>query len=170
MKVTTQKSNLAVLGVALLLPLVVAGIGGMVTSSSVSTWYPELKKPTWNPPARVFGPVWTLLYLLMGLASWLVWQERPHDDAQVRQALRWYSLQLALNALWSIIFFGLRRVGLALLDIIALWGAITTTVVNFWRVRPAAAGLMLPYLLWTTFATALNAAIWWLNLNRSTPE
>jgi benzodiazapine receptor len=160
-----QKSNIVALVIALVAPFVVAAIGSIATGSSVSTWYPTLNKPAWNPPAWVFGPVWTLLYLMMGIASWLVWQKRAQNEAQVRRALGWYGLQLGLNLVWSVIFFGLRQVGLALIEIVALWSTLTITIVKFGRIRRAAAGLLLPYLLWTTFATALNAAIWWLNRN-----
>jgi benzodiazapine receptor len=160
-----QKSNIVALGIALAAPFLVAAIGGIATGSSVSTWYPILKKPVWNPPAWVFGPVWTLLYLMMGIASWLVWQIRVQNEAQVRSALGWYGLQLGLNLLWSVIFFGLRQVGLALIEIVALWSTLLITIVKFERIRRDAAGLLLPYLLWTTFAAALNATIWWLNRN-----
>jgi len=159
----TQKSNVVALVIALAAPFVVAAIGGIVTGSSVSTWYPTLNKPTWNPPAWVFGPVWTLLYLMMGIASWLVWQKRAQNETQVRRALGWYGLQLGLNLAWSLIFFGLQQVGLALIEIMALWSTLAITIVKFGRIRRDAAGLLLPYLLWTTFAAALNAAIWWLN-------
>lgn len=162
-----NKRNILSLLAAILLPFIAAGIGGIATSSSVSTWYPSLKKPAWNPPAWVFGPAWTLLYLLMGLASWLVWRTDAADRSQVRQALGWYGLQLGLNALWSVIFFGLRRVGLALVEIVLLLSALLTTLVMFRRIRPEAAWLLSPYALWVGFATALNAAIWRLNLNRS---
>ena len=158
-----QKSNIVALIIALVAPFVVAAIGGITTSSAVSIWYPTLKKPAWNPPAWIFGPVWTLLYLVMGIASWLVWQKRGQNEAQVRRALGWYGLQLGLNLGWSLIFFGWRQVGLALMEIVALWSALLMTIVKFGRIRRDAAGLLLPYLLWTTFATALNAAIWWLN-------
>jgi benzodiazapine receptor len=160
-----QKSNIVALVIALVAPFGVAAIGGIATGSSVSTWYPTLNKPAWNPPAWVFGPVWTLLYLMMGIASWLVWQKRAQNEARVRGALGWYGLQLGLNLGWSVIFFGLRQVGLALIEIVALWSTLAITIVKFGRIRRAAAGLLLPYLLWTTFATALNAAIWWLNRN-----
>ena len=160
-----QKSNIVTFMIALAAPLVVAVIGGIATGSSVSTWFPTLKKPDWNPPAWVFGPVWTLLYLMMGLASGLVWQKRTQNEVQVRRALGWYGLQLGLNLGWSLIFFGLRQVGLALIEIVALWSSLLITIVKFGRIRRGAAGLLLPYLLWTTFATALNAAIWWLNRN-----
>ena len=158
-----QKSNVVALVIALAIPFAVAAIGGFATSSSVSTWYPTLNKPAWTPPAWVFGPVWTVLYGLMGIASWLVWRKRADREAQVRQALGWYGLQLALNLGWSVIFFGLQLVGLALIEIVALWSALLVTTLKFGRIRRDAAGLLLPYLLWTTFAAVLNAAIWWLN-------
>jgi benzodiazapine receptor len=158
-----RKSNLMALVIALAVPFAVAAIGGYATSSSVSTWYPTLNKPAWNPPAWVFGPVWTLLYLMMGIASWLVWRKRAKQEAKVRGALGWYGLQLALNMGWSLIFFGLQQIGLALIEIVALWSALLITTIKFGRIRRDAAWLLLPYLLWTTFATALNAAIWWLN-------
>jgi tryptophan-rich sensory protein len=160
-----QKSNIIALVIALAVPFVVAAIGGIATGSSVSSWYPILKKPVWTPPAWVFGPVWTLLYLMMGIASWLVWQKRAKNQTQVRRALDWYGLQLGLNLFWSVIFFGLQQIGLALIEIVVLWSALLMTIIKFGRIRRAAAGLLLPYLLWTTFATALNAAIWWLNRN-----
>jgi tryptophan-rich sensory protein len=160
-----QKSNIVALVIALAAPFLVAAIGGIATASSVSTWYPTLNKPAWNPPAWLFGPVWTLLYLMMGIASWLVWQKRVQNEAQVRRALGWYGLQLGLNLFWSVIFFGLRQVGLALIEIVALWSTLLITIVKFGRIRRDAAGLLLPYLLWTTFAAALNATIWWLNRN-----
>jgi tryptophan-rich sensory protein len=165
--VRSQKLNIFGLAVALLAPLVVAAIGGWVTASSVATWYPGLKKPTWNPPTWVFGPVWTLLYLLMGLASWLIWRERTVQPERARRALGWYGLQLGLNLLWSLLFFGLRRIDLALAEIMALWAALTITLLKFGRIRRDSAAMLAPYLLWTTFAAILNAAIWRLNRNNS---
>jgi tryptophan-rich sensory protein len=165
--VRSQKLNIFGLAVALLAPLVVAAIGGWVTASSVATWYPGLKKPTWNPPTWVFGPVWTLLYLLMGLASWLIWRERTVQPERARRALGWYGLQLGLNLLWSLLFFGRRRIDLALAEIMALWAALTTTLLKFGQIRRDSAAVLAPYLLWTTFAAILNAAIWRLNRNNS---
>ena len=159
----SQRSQIIGLIVALLLPFVVVGIGVAATSSSLSDWYLTLKKPAWNPPGWLFGPVWTVLYLMMGLSSWLVWREGPRNPAGVKQALIWYAVQLGLNALWSVLFFGMRQIGVALVDIIALWITLLITIIKFWRIRPAAGWLMTPYLLWVTFATALNSAIWWLN-------
>lgn len=158
-----QQSNIVALVIALAVPFAAAAIGGYATSSSVSTWYPTLNKPAWNPPAWVFGPVWTVLYLLMGIASWLVWRKRAEQEVRVRRALGWYGLQLGLNMGWSLIFFGLQQIGLALVEIVALWSALLITTIKFGRIRRDAAWLLLPYLLWTTFATALNAATWWLN-------
>jgi tryptophan-rich sensory protein len=159
----TRKRNALGFLIAIILPFVVAGIGGLATSSSVSTWYPSLTKPSWNPPAWVFGPVWTFLYLSMGLASWLVWREDAADRDQIRNALGWYGGQLGLNALWSVLFFGLQRIGLALVEIVILLATLLITTVKFSNIRRSAAWLLIPYVLWVSFATILNAAIWWLN-------
>jgi translocator protein len=155
------KNNTIGLVVALLLPLSLGGIGAV--ASNRSTWYQTLRKPSFNPPNWIFGPVWTLLYLLMGLSSWLVWRERRNNRPSVQGALGWYGVQLLFNGLWSIIFFGMRRVRLALADIVALWSTLLITIIQFFRIRKSAAWLLLPYFLWVTFATLLNTAIWWLN-------
>ncbi len=158
-----QKGNILTLVIAVLLPILGGGIVGFITSQEVSTWYLTLQKPAWNPPNWIFGPVWTILYGVIGLASWLIWRKREGQEKQARRALSWYGLQLGLNFLWSVIFFGLRRPDLALLEIVILWGAIVVTLLKFVRLDRLAAALMIPYLLWVTFATALNGAIWWLN-------
>jgi tryptophan-rich sensory protein len=154
--------NLIQLVVALAVPLLVGGISGVATAQGVRDWYPTLVKPSFNPPAWVFGPVWTVLYLMMGLAAYLVWK-RGWGDGMVRTALALFALQLVLNGLWSVLFFGLRSPGAALADILLLWVAIVATLVSFWRLTPTAGLLLLPYLAWVTFAAALNGAIWWLN-------
>lgn len=143
------------------LSFAVAGVGGWATSSSVATWYPTLAKPAWNPPAWVFGPVWTLLYVLMAVAAWLVWKCRP--EAGVGTALRAYFGQLGLNLAWSVIFFGMRQPGLAVAEIALLWLAIAGTISLFRRHSKAAAWLMAPYLAWVSFAAFLNFTIWQLN-------
>lgn len=152
---------------AILVPQISGGLGALATQTSVNTWYKRIRKPAWNPPAEIFAPVWTGLYFMMGLASWLVWREgqkeRSASEKPVRKALGLYSLQLALNSLWSIIFFGLRRTGWALGEIGLLWGLIFKTTQTFLQVHPFAGVLMLPYQAWVTFAAALNGAIWWLN-------
>jgi benzodiazapine receptor len=124
-------------------------------------WYQELAKPTWTPPAWLFGPVWFVLYVTIGVAAWLVWRRARFAEAPAAW-LAW-GAQLALNGAWSWIFFGLRAPGPALIEIAVLWLAILATIVAFHRLRPVAAALLLPYLAWVGFATALNAAIWRLN-------
>lgn len=124
-------------------------------------WYAELRKPSWNPPGWVFGPVWTVLYVLMGAAAWLVWRKAGISGAPV--ALGIFVAQLVLNGLWSYLFFGLHRPGAALIDIVALWLLILATLVLFWRVRPLSGSLLIPYLLWVGFASALNYQLWRLN-------
>ena len=137
----------------------VAGIGGAVTATSVETWYRTLMKPAFTPPDRVFGPVWTTLYAMMALAAWLVWRRIGWRD----QALRLFFAQLALNLAWSILFFGLHLVGLALVDIVVLLVLIAATTLAFWRINRWAGLLLVPYLLWVAYATALNGAIWLMN-------
>lgn len=141
--------------------LVAAALGSTATASSVGTWYQDLIKPSWNPPRWIFGPVWTTLYLLMAIAAWRVWRHTEHPAR--RRALAWFFSQLALNTLWSFLFFGLRNPGLALAEIIVLWGAITMTGLIFWRIDRPAAVLWAPYWAWVSFASVLNGAIWWLN-------
>jgi tryptophan-rich sensory protein len=121
-------------------------------------WYAALNKPAWNPPAWIFGPAWTLLYTLMAVAAWLVWKQ-----VGWKKPLLLYVIQLALNAAWTPIFFGAHQLGWALVEILLLWTAIVLTMRSFFRVRPAAGWLFLPYLAWVTFATVLNFTLWRLN-------
>jgi tryptophan-rich sensory protein len=149
-------NDLVSLIVLLSLTFAAAGIGGYATGRSVRTWYVSLPKPAWTPPAWLFAPVWTLLYIGMAMAAWQVWIT-GHGDRMA--ALTAYGVQLALNTLWSLVFFGLRapRAGLAV--IVVLWWAIVATMSTFAGVSMLAATLLAPYLAWVTFATALNAAI-----------
>ena len=124
-------------------------------------WYARLQKPAWSPPNWIFGPVWTALYAMMGIAAWLVWRRGGFDGQRV--ALSLFLLQLLLNALWSPLFFGLRNPALAFVDIALLWLAVMGTVIAFWRANSFSGGLLVPYLAWVTFASALNFAIWRLN-------
>jgi len=124
-------------------------------------WYASLVKPSWNPPNAIFGPVWTALYVFMGVAAWLVWRKVSFSGASA--ALILFIVQLALNALWSYLFFGQHRPGLAFIDIIALWAAILVVAALFWRVDRRAGGLMVPYVVWVTFASYLNFVLWRLN-------
>lgn len=144
----------------LLLSFAVAALGAFASVQAAS-FYRQLAQPPWAPPASVFGPVWSVLYALMGVAAWLVWRE----GGWRRQggALGVFVLQLAVNALWSWLFFAWHQGALAFADIVLLWLLIVATLIGFWRVRPLAGVLVLPYLCWVSFAAALNFAVWQLN-------
>jgi tryptophan-rich sensory protein len=139
-----------------------AGIGGAFTGPAIGGWYALLKKPAFNPPNWIFGPVWTVLYLSMALAAWLIWKRQGFAGAML--PFTFFFIQLALNCLWSIIFFGLHNPGLACADIILLWSAIAATLLLFYRISPAAGGLLIPYLAWVSYAALLNFALWRMNL------
>jgi len=130
-------------------------------SARAAEWYAMLLKPAWSPPDRWFGVVWTALYLLMGSAAWLVWRERYHRERAA--ALTAYAIQLLLNALWAPLFFGARNIGAGLFVAVALWLTVIWTVREFAAVRAVAAWLMAPYVIWASFAMALNLSIWRLN-------
>lgn len=139
----------------------IAAVGGWATASSVTTWYLTLIKPSWNPPSWLFAPVWSVLYLLMAVAAWRVWLRREQPGA--RLVLRFWFAQLALNAFWSLLFFGLRSPGAALAEIVLLWLTLAWLQVQFFRNDRLAALLWAPYLGWVTFAAGLNLTIWRLN-------
>lgn len=143
--------------------LSVGFLSGMATRSSVTTWFPNINKPFFNPPSWVFGPVWSLLYTMMGVAAGLVWNRIDFEREAVKRALLFFGIQLALNALWSVLFFGFKNPFLAFIEIILLWLLIYETLVQFRKVDKIAGYLLIPYLLWVSFATILNASIWWLN-------
>lgn len=143
--------------------VVVGYISGQVTRESVDTWYPTIAKPSFNPPNWVFMPVWTTLYIMMGLAAGLVWDKIEQQRETVRKGIIFFWIQLALNALWSYLFFGLHNPMLAMIEIVLLWLMIYETFVQFNKVNKIAGYLLIPYLLWVTFAAVLNASIWWLN-------
>jgi tryptophan-rich sensory protein len=134
-----------------------------ITGVFVSTngWYAALHKPSWNPPAWIFGPTWTLLYVLMAIAAWLVWREGGWKKQRLPLGL--FLLQWLLNALWTPLFFGLHHSGLAFAEILLLWLVLAATLWSFLQVRKAAGVLLVPYLAWVTFAAALNFTIWRLN-------
>jgi tryptophan-rich sensory protein len=144
-----------------LLVAVASAIGSAVTLPQIPGWYAGLEKPPFNPPNWLFGPAWTLLFGMMAVAGWLVWRERGLRGAPGAFAL--FGVQLALNALWSVIFFGMQQPGLAFVEIIVFWLSILATLVAFWRVRPLAGWLFVPYLLWVSYAAVLNGSIWLLN-------
>ncbi|MBL8658681.1 MAG: tryptophan-rich sensory protein [Rhodospirillales bacterium] len=139
----------------------VAGVGGAVTAGSVDTWYRTLDKASFTPPDWVFGPAWSILYAAMAVAAWRIW--RRTGLARGRTALTLFAIQLLLNGLWSILFFGAHRPGAALADIVLLWFAILATTLAFWRIDRVAGVLFLPYLLWVGYAAVLNLAIWLRN-------
>jgi tryptophan-rich sensory protein len=146
---------------SLIIPLAVGGISGYFTVSAIPGWYQTIQKPSWNPPNWVFGPVWTTLYALMGIAMYLIWTQPLSEQRQ--RALHLNAAQLILNFFWSLIFFNLHAIGWALIEIIILWVLIVRTMFAFDRVYKPAAWLLLPYIVWVTFATILNGTIWWLN-------
>lgn len=139
-------------------------ISGLLTKAEISRWYAGLRKPSFNPPNWIFGPVWTALYILMGVAAWMIWHV-PRSQLRT-YALIWFAIQLGLNFLWSLIFFRWHAIAGALGEISILWLAILATIVLFWEVRPLAGELMLPYLAWVSFASVLNLGILRLNQNR----
>lgn len=137
-------------------------LGALTTDTGTTSWYQELAKPSFQPPGWVFGPVWTLLYAMMGLAAWRIW-ERRNDHPGARRALGFFAAQLALNAIWTPVFFGAHEIGLALCILVALGLVLIATMRAFGRIDRPALWLLAPYLAWVCFATLLNAAIWRLN-------
>lgn len=134
---------------------------GSAVFVSTDGWYAALIKPAWNPPSWLFGPVWSLLYVMMAAAAWLVWREGGWKTQ--RRALGFFLAQWLLNALWTPLFFGLHQPGFAFAEILALWLLLAMTVTLFWRVKKVAGALLLPYLVWVAFAAVLNFSIWRLN-------
>lgn len=156
------KSNVyGLLGFILLCIFVELG-GGWMTSLSVHTWYPTLAKPSWTPPPWVFGPVWTYLYLTMAIAGWLIWKE-VHNNNRSKLPLWLFGIQLGLNFIWSGLFFSLQNPFLGMIDICLLLLTLIITTVVFWDINKIAGLLMVPYLIWVSYATSLNIAIWILN-------
>ncbi len=143
--------------------LAVGYLSGIVTRGSISEWYAFIEKPSFNPPNWIFQPVWTALYIMMGIAAGLVWNAIESQREEVRKALTVFWIQLGLNALWSILFFGLKNPLLALIEIVLLWLMIYETYLKFRKINVVSGWLFVPYLLWVSFAAVLNASIWWLN-------
>lgn len=154
----TNPSLMLGAGVWLLLTFCAAAFGARFGPDE---WYRQLAKPTWTPPNAIFAPVWTILYLLMATAAWLIWKRHGVAGAVVPLAL--FIFQLALNAAWSWQFFGRHRPQAALVDIVVLWAVIAATLISFWLLDPLPGILLIPYLAWVSFATALNWAIWRMN-------
>lgn len=148
--------------ISLLLPLAVGGISGFFTVKAIPGWYAQLNKPWFNPPNWIFSPVWTSLYIMMGIALWLVWKSDAPQKLKQR-AIYLFAAQLVLNFFWSLIFFNLHQIGWALVEIVAMWATILLTIFAFAKVNKLAAWLLVPYISWVSFATILNYSIWQLN-------
>lgn len=151
-----NKINWKKLIISILIPQIIGGAGAVFTTPKIQSWYITLNKPFYSPPNWVFGPVWTLLFLMMGIALYIVWNKKKNLYDKI---FYWFWVQLFLNLLWSIIFFGMERPGLALIEIIVLWIAIFKNIKSFGKTGK----LLYPYLAWVSFATLLNAGIWWIN-------
>jgi tryptophan-rich sensory protein len=158
MAADSRKQSWLALVALIVVCFAIAGLGGMATTPNIPNWYAGLAKPSWTPPSWLFGPVWSILYLSMAVAAWLVWRK---GNALVPLAL--FAIQLAFNLAWSWLFFGLHRSGAAFVDIVLLWTAIAATMIAFWRRSPVAGMLFVPYLAWVSFAAVLNFAVWRLN-------
>lgn len=143
--------------ISIIIPFIASAIGGFFT---ISTWYVDLNKPSFNPPSWVFGPVWTILYLMIGISLYLVWVDKAKDKNLAYYA---FGIQIFLNTIWSMLFFGLRNPLLAFIEIIFLWIAIVVNIVYFYKINKKAAYLLIPYILWVSFAAVLNFSIFYLN-------
>jgi benzodiazapine receptor len=155
----TRKNQWLVLAGFILLCLMTGMIGGLATAPSIESWYRTIAKPVWTPPDWVFGPVWTVLYIMIGVAAWLVWKTRD----RVAPAMVLFGVQLALNLAWSLLFFGARSPGLALIEVVFLWTSVLLTMLAFFGRQSTAGWLFVPYLAWVSFAAILNFAIWTMN-------
>jgi benzodiazapine receptor len=142
--------------VFLLLCLGVGFLGSLATTPNIDGWYSDIQKPSWTPPNAVFAPVWTALYILMAISAWMIWRM-----AETKRGipLFLFFLQLILNAVWSWVFFGMQSPSAGMIDIVALWFVILAMIIAFWKINPLAGIIMIPYLLWVSFASALNFAI-----------
>ena len=154
------KKSIPKLIISLIIPQLAGAIGSLFTMSSISSWYTTLVKPEFTPPNFVFGPVWITLYFLMGISLYLVWKS---ENLKSRKPLIIFGIQMGLNAIWSITFFGLESPILGLLVIVTLWCTIATTIWSFWKVSKPAAYMLVPYITWVSIATYLNYGIWALN-------
>jgi len=157
-----KSGNIIKLVICCAVPLLIGFLGSFITADSLTNWYAGLKKPPFNPPDWIFGPVWTILYIMMGIAAFLIWRKGLHDKI-VRIALGCFLVQLFLNAIWTPLFFGLQSPLLGLIDIILLLNAIIVTIYVLSKISRPAALLLVPYLLWVSFAAVLNASIYLLN-------
>jgi translocator protein len=156
-----KKSDIRKLVISILIPLALGAIAGRFTAQAVPEWFASLNRPSFSPPNWIFGPAWTVLYILLGISLYLIWKQIPSKERN--NALWIFSVQMFLNFIWSPVFFYFNQIGLALIVIIGLWISIVFMLVIFYKIKPLAAYLNLPYLLWVTFASALNARYYILN-------
>jgi tryptophan-rich sensory protein len=156
-----NKSNIIKLAISLVIPLAVGSISGIVTAQSVSTWYASLNRPSFAPPNWLFGPVWTSLYILLGISFFIIWKQNSSKERN--RAIAVFLLQMFLNFGWTFCFFYFKIIGLALVEIIFLWITIVTMLFLFYKIKPVAAYLNFPYLFWVSFATVLTADYYFLN-------
>lgn len=155
-------NNIAKLVISIAIPVTIGATAGFFTATGVDSWYQTIQKPSWNPPGWIFGPVWTTLYIMMGIALYLVWKSDASYNLK-KTAITLFAVQLVLNFFWSFIFFNQQQPGWALVEIIVMWGAILITIFAFAKVSKTAAWLLVPYISWVSFATILNYTIWKLN-------
>jgi len=148
--------------ISLILPQLAGLVGSFFTTSAIPTWYATLQKPSFSPPNWIFGPVWISLYILMGISIYLIWQ-RIEENKKARGVMWLFWIHLFFNAIWSIIFFGLHNSGLAFINIIIIWILIIVLMFKFWPINRWSTYLLIPYLFWVSFASALNYFIWYLN-------
>ena len=153
--------NILKLTLCIIIPLLIGAISGIATASGIDTWYVDLTKPTFNPPNYLFGPVWTCLYILMGISFYMILQS-PKTELR-KKAIMIFCIQLFLNFCWSFLFFNFQLLGLAFIDIIFIWVSIVMMVILYFVINITAALLQIPYLLWVSFASILNGSIWFLN-------
>ncbi len=153
--------NIGKLLISIILPLSIGAIAGIFTARAIPEWYATLNQPSFNPPNWIFGPVWTMLYLIMGISFFLIW--KLESGKERNQAIVIFLVQLLLNFGWSFCFFYFKMIGIALIEILLLWSTIVLMLTRFYKLKPLAAYLNIPYLLWVTFATMLNAAYFYLN-------
>jgi len=155
-------NNIVKLIISIIIPVAAGATSGFFTASGVGGWYQGINKPSWNPPGWIFGPVWTTLYVLMGISLFLIWKSEIASDYK-RNALILFAIQLTLNFFWSFIFFNQNQIGWAFVEIIALWLLILLTIFAFASINKTAAWLLVPYISWVSFAAILNYTIWKLN-------
>ena len=157
-----MKTNIIIkLLISLIVPLSIGAIAGIFTAQAIPDWYASLNRPSFNPPNGIFGPVWTTLYMLMGISFFIIWKQPA--DTKRNTGMIIFFIQLLLNFCWTFLFFYFKEIGFALIEIIVMWIAILIMLISFYKVKPVAAYINIPYILWVSFATVLNAAYYLLN-------